>query len=825
MPSIKNPNAVVKAGAGKLSANQVPASALSFAPDGSADLALHISDPSNAHVASAIRLPDTVDNPTENLLSKAGGPVDGETLLDFIARAKDAYPQPPSYLGYYDASLPNSGVPYWDVLDYATDFENGFAQTGGYTSGSNVIPTKCLVQPTGFIIQPSGTLYPADRGLITIYLHNTGDFFDGNSVLWVALWLGPTSEMPADLVSGSIASANFDRSLLKDGQPDYVSSDTVLDYISLSYRRPRLHAYPDSPFYEDFGGSDFYGQQVASYIVSPGRLFTTYGGYLIVHWRESPDLTMAMIDGTNLLTYLTQDRCYSPVPTPSDFLSGAITNVNRRRIYLDGYGTVAPSVTSATISSGAGTTFYLSGVSHVTSASSFTLSFTISELFGDAIGHGKGYLTGTLTNTNVPAGFQSLLPPVQIDYTAFNGAVTNVPYYQLKRQSDGTLFSLTNAPQSTDVATYTAAGSTVGSAVYTPPYTGSAPITIRVNSPFAAQVVGTTTSQLSYNNYPQSGSLTKSTATSEPFLDEKYRYNSLVTLTSNNKRIVPVGGDIYLSSTAIVADTSGSLFGSTEPKRALQVVGGQVVYPHIDYSSGYLPGGPNYATVFSSDVAAAGPNAIGRAYVRAFDTGQPRTSGRFRIRGVSMANIAYGSGTGVYTADQPGKMRVQIRVPGTTGWLNLGRNAVATGGCLTGTQTFYYTSGYATIAGGGTTFADSAQDFFAKEKHDSDVLFIPVGPNRGLYSLSLNTTNFGQLTSIIGTLSDATNVYYEVYRSVDEIATIFSYTTDVTNSGPTGNNGSGEYPIFMEIDIFKFLGDTSTSALGVLGVEWLPLWR
>ena len=56
MPSIRNPATVVQPGPGRLPANTVPASALIFPPGSSSDAALqaHITDPVDAHMASAI---------------------------------------------------------------------------------------------------------------------------------------------------------------------------------------------------------------------------------------------------------------------------------------------------------------------------------------------------------------------------------------------------------------------------------------------------------------------------------------------------------------------------------------------------------------------------------------------------------------------------------------------------------------------------------------------------------------------------------------------------------------------------------------------------
>lgn len=108
MPSNKDPNDVVNAGPGKLGAGAVPASALSFPINGGGDLAAHISDPVDAHFAGAVGVPEIYPATGAPLLSSAGGPYDGESVLDALYSLSELLPVKPDRLGF-DGSMPNSG--------------------------------------------------------------------------------------------------------------------------------------------------------------------------------------------------------------------------------------------------------------------------------------------------------------------------------------------------------------------------------------------------------------------------------------------------------------------------------------------------------------------------------------------------------------------------------------------------------------------------------------------------------------------------------------------------------------------------------------------
>jgi len=100
---------------------------------------------------------------------------------------------------------------------------------------------------------------------------------------------------------------------------------------------------------------------------------------------------------------------------------------------------------------------------------------------------------------------------------------------------------------------------------------------------------------------------------------------------------------------------------------------GSLIYPTINYSSGYLPTQSiNYSGLSGN-----------RVFIRLLrDNGTPHTNGIIQLNGISFAQIEEGGGSQV--------ARVEIKLPSQTGWLNLGKIfniATFTGsdgdGCLT----------------------------------------------------------------------------------------------------------------------------------------------
>jgi hypothetical protein len=147
-------------------------------------------------------------------------------------------------------------------------------------------------------------------------------------------------------------------------------------------------------------------------------------------------------------------------------------------------------------------------------------------------------------------------------------------------------------------------------------------------------------------------------------------------------------------STDTIIPSVGNKFDSTvvilTGDQSLQVIGHQLVYPHENFGGGsvYEPNGPGYAAVLAGDAV----NHV-RTYQRAFDTGIPRNTGKLRIRGVSYNAIISSTASPTGPTDgHTGGAAIYVKVPGVSGWLDLGRDygvpdlnmAVDFRGCKTG---------------------------------------------------------------------------------------------------------------------------------------------
>jgi len=100
----------------------------------------------------------------------------------------------------------------------------------------------------------------------------------------------------------------------------------------------------------------------------------------------------------------------------------------------------------------------------------------------------------------------------------------------------------------------------------------------------------------------------------------------------------------------------------------LQVLGGKLVYPKINHTT------DSYPENNQNDYSALGdpPDTI-RWYTRLFDTGSPTNVGKIRIRGIDQASFEADTYTGVLADDHSGGAIVFVKIPGVTGWLDLGR--------------------------------------------------------------------------------------------------------------------------------------------------------
>lgn len=663
MPSSKDPLSTINPGPGKLPAGTVTASALLIPGGGggsSAALLAHIADPVDAHMASAIGVNPLDPYTTLPVLSSVGGPVDGESVLDFILQAKDLFPVRPNRAGFNQTTpfaIPNSGVPNWDTLTGA------FVQGGAYTSGAAAVFSHFIWQvgstaPTGF----EAFLYPADRGVLAVYFSTDGDFANaGTTSLYAALWLGSTANQPVLL---TCPSANFDEALRPTVQVGYSPSNVGLDQIVLDdrtgYQRD-LSSYG----YTDFT-SDFFAYQLARYILTfPAAVAGSNGSYLVVHWRETYAVSDAAIASATLAANFLAANVYSADPTTTSFNAvptddPGLRAVNRRYIFKDILSATVPAVASWTATPvGLPSTVLISGVAHYSNGATdlqWNIDLRVNDLVGNA------WLPGKTTGPQLPAEFVTTEDPIEFDFVDFGGGKSGRAYYQL-RPTGGALYTAAAAPLPVhQVQDLTAVLAITAPTPYTfPGDFGRSRIRVRSNRPWSSDYDAQPDRWI-FNSWPQvaPGVTGSSTKTFEPLRDERFRYKPVALVA--NLPVEPVPLDKYDSTAVLVASPGPtSVF--------LQVAGDRLVYPQTDYTINKPVGQPDYAAVLAADAA----NWI-RSYVRAFDTGAARKTGKFRIRGLAAsffaANNPYANDP---VADHPGGVILQVVVPGTTASLDLGR--------------------------------------------------------------------------------------------------------------------------------------------------------
>lgn len=635
MPSKKDPQATVHPNAGKLAANEVHASSLAFPIGGGSALAAHIADPVDAHMSGAIGVPEYYSPTGEPLLSTVGGPYEGESVLDALAILKDVLPPRPDRLGF-NGAIVNSGLPVFTNLD-------NVAVKGGFThaTGPTVAYSKYLI-PGGpsLSVIATGMIYPADRGVLAFYkttgatTPNAPNFENsGQTTLLAALWLG------ANPAPAGIPSAAFVESTRSTGQTDYTATGTGIDKFTLEKRYPYQTSYP-AGVYQPFT-INFPTYQLATYITTLSFSDGDNGSYLLVHWREQYATSLAAIQPANLAGKFTSLNLYSAAPSAPEY-----ANVLRDKVFKDSDSGTGPIITALSTSpSGASTTVTSSGVPHYSHNNiSFSAFATVTGLFANT------YLT-TTSNGAIPVDYRSTLNPAVIDLTDFGQAAGTYDILQIKNHGTGNYYSVMSPPATSDTARFQ---DIVGGVVGTPacPFpAGKVRTTWR--STFGVNASQTDTTSYMYNSMGTSGS----TDTLDRLTDERYRYIASAAPISTSP-IMPAGGNIYNSATTRTANDG-----------ELVVAAGRIQYPSTNYQSNHWPIGPNYATVLSSDSA----NHI-RRYIRAFDTGIARNTGKIRLRGLAAAAFASaGAYTGSEVNDHTGGAIVQIKVPGSTGWLDLGR--------------------------------------------------------------------------------------------------------------------------------------------------------
>jgi len=493
-------------------------------------------------------------------------------------------------------------------------------------------------------------VFPADRGVLAVYRTTNSDFFNpAETTLISALWLGSSASAPA-----GVASANFIEATRSSGQTNYTPSGSGLDAITLIDRLPYQNSYPGGQ-YTAFG-SNFYAYQLGKYRFPVSITAGNSGSYLLVHWKETYATTLASIQPASLTAgNLVTSKCYSAVPSDA----AAYDNVIRANVFTDTLSGSGPTGATLTTSpAGTTTTMNLSGIAYYNST-----AFQVNLLSTAANVFSNSFLTNTSPSVSVPLEYVSALPVVQAIMSNFNGTTWTYPLFDGSNVSDnsgGTPFSLSNPPDPASVARLsnaTQAALTVVSPLPKPVYP-NAQVTVRWRGSFSSAVDVTSTERYLVN--PAYNEATLTTEVKESFVSESYRYISSYNAPLGSAPIQPAGGNVFDSAGAIASG-------------ALQVYSGRLVYPTTNFSaSQYKPtqAGRDYSAIYGADAA-----NTKRRYVRAFNTGISRNSGKILLTGLSAAafNAANTPDPNEIT-DHTGGAVVQIKIPGVTGWLDLGRS-------------------------------------------------------------------------------------------------------------------------------------------------------
>jgi len=599
-------------------------------------------------MSGAIGIPELNPITSQPILSSAGGPYDGESVFDALAQLADLLPVRPDKIGF-NGVVPNSGVPNWTAG--LTFGGGGTAIHGGWTDGGGTGIVTKYIAPVGEIGVHGigGMVYPADRGVLAVYVTTNADFFNAaQTTLIGALWLG-VNPPPA-----GIPGAAFNEAVRPVGQANYTATGVGLDKISLTARLPYLANYPGGE-YTAFT-VNFSAYQLAKYLFNITLAAGDNDSYLLVHWKESYATTLASIQPANLTALtLVANNCYSAVPSnPTQY-----EEVNRKNIFVDSDSATGATPVSITTTPGGNlTTGRVSGIDFYSStALTFNILATANNLFANA------YRTNAVASVSVPAGFTSATDPVQVDMSDFGGSLTGYPLYDagtphIFNNVGPTPFSLVSPPVPATVARYSHATEPISFVALANPVFPYAAVRLLWYPTFGAPATQTASDQYLFNSIGNANN----SGTLEPFNSEQYRYVSNYAAGVAAVPIIPAGPNIYASATQLVSNDGN-----------LQVHQGRLIYPTYNHSAApWQPQtvGGDYAAVLAGD----GANHL-RRYVRAFNTGIARNTGQLRITGLAFSTFDAGLNPidPAEITDHPGGAIVQIKVPGATGWLDLGR--------------------------------------------------------------------------------------------------------------------------------------------------------
>lgn len=672
MPSSKDPSSIVNSGPGRLPAGSVNASALTFqasagnsansnnaariaaleteATNISGQLGTlgtqltglqgHITDPLDAHMAGAVGVPAIDPNTGDPLLISAGGYYEGESVLDALRQLKNiaGAPPPPPTLGYSSAQDPNVLPPVWAGFHTAKagawTYEN---YVGGVSTGPGELRlTKYLIGSNVDTPYNSGkfpirgTVYPADRGVLAVYVLASGaDIWSNPPTLFAALWLGSGAGS-----FGGIPSANFDQTQRVTGQGTYTPSMTGYDKISLTARKPYLENYPGGEYYGY--SQNWYPYQLAKFEALDVPLGSTFGAahdnhgsYLIVHWKESFADDISKITTLNYSDF-SADNCYSATNAPN------VDNLVRNQVYRIPN---SPPVQVTDLDYVLNDYLWMI-MSHMMmySAVSLNITGTITNLFAG------GYFTQTNASGSVPGEFVSDRSLVKIDLTGFGlpsiegfglfdvgASEVDLGVLSIRDAATHLPFTTANPPKADSVVEFSYATPLLKGGDYLTPPTSV--VRLVTNRPGYDGVVESLNWDIADKNLlfsPQA--YMASSPYRETFTDEAFRVSYWQGATSN--ALVQASPFDTYSSYTLAAQVPG---GGLAPPDLL-VLPGKLIWPQGDFT-GYVPAGRNYDDIGAYPY----PNSAPKVFRRDFRVPSNLSTGRLQIKGITLSDIDTGN--------------------------------------------------------------------------------------------------------------------------------------------------------------------------------------
>jgi hypothetical protein len=614
MPSVKDPKSLLS-GPGGVTEDSVSESALTFPLSGPGG----VGGSGGVPVITADMVITYAANPGDNPYDGADAQTNLEELSSLI----------PEVCQLGDDGLltgaPNSGVPVWsfDASKVTGGFRVGTAGDFGGLALGAVAETLNVIRSVDDVVI-TGTVCPADRG--TLGVVNIAP--DGTE----------------SVVASVDLSALFVEATRVAGQVDY-----HVPPFDLVDRLPVLDSYPGAEYIPY--SVDWTQYQLAKFTITiPAAtiLILKSGSLRLLHTLVAePFATTSLHYGIS-------------VSTPAAVPAYPENALQRERYYAD--TGVVPVVTVATLTATAtepAIPFWLSGILGYGKGEPFTIAFS-GRASQDAFNTGD---TISPPDVTLAGGVN----PVLLQYTGMGLADAGDGYFETTEGWSAALAPDVGDTFSDSVPLLVGSDSeTVASP--------DAKVTVTMGSPYQTTVLDTVPGNAGVSHFLVSSSPALSSSPDSVYTERFERE----TLRAGQSSDLNGGSPPTFPSSAAI-DTDVDNMG------ALQVEFGGLVWPHTDYSAGYLPANAPAGQQDYSPLA-ADPVGSTRFFQRYFKVKYSQ-KGFVTIQGASFlasgvfdagfySRLLAGAPTVLTAADmlsRLGRSVVLLKVPGGTGWMDLGR--------------------------------------------------------------------------------------------------------------------------------------------------------